>query len=150
MSTSAKQSAILCAALSLSMCCVLVTKPHAAPNQGRLDCELGSSTRWGSSWCNLKPPADFSGGSTVEINIDPDGAKVVLVRFLSSGNDPNEPLGIIGGKRPVPADGKVVIKLDHDYKNIGQISVHGGPGPWDYNLGRDNKGAVIQSISVHQ
>jgi hypothetical protein len=113
-----------------------------------LNCQIGSSVRWGSSWCNLNPPKDFSAGSTMEININPDGAQVVLVRLLAQDAEANDPLGIVGGKRPVPRDGKIVLKLDRDYKNIKQISVHGGTAAWDYSLGESNKGALIQGVVI--
>ena len=120
---------------------------HAADTTEKLHCQIGFSSRWGASWCDLKSPMDFPSGTTIEISIDPNGAQVVLVRFLGKDDDPNEPLGIVNGKQPVK-NGKILLTLDHDYINIKQISVHGGPGPWNHDLGENNKGAIIQSIST--
>ena len=113
-----------------------------------VECQLGYSSRWGSSWCDLGHPQDISAGSTVEIHLKPGGAKKVLVRFLASQDDPNNNVGIVGGMFEVPSDGIVRLPLTKDRKDIKQISVHGGPRAWDTDLGQENGPAIIQGITV--
>jgi len=126
----------------------LSTQTRAATATGTLNCRIGTSSQWGSSWCDLQPAVDFEANSTIEIHIDPHGAGVVLVRLLSEGGNPDSPDGIIGGATPV-TNGIIRIPLSQTYTNIKQISVHGGPDPWDYNLGVSNKGARIITIIVN-
>ena len=39
--------------------------------------------------------------------------------------------------------------LDADYKGIQQISVHGGPSPWNlYELGGGNGAATLSAVQV--
>jgi hypothetical protein len=91
---------------------------------------------------------DFADKSTIVIKIDQPGASIVLVRLLSSEADPNSPLGIVGDKTLVQPGGLIKVKLEREYMDIQQISVHGGPNPWNYNLGSGNLGARILSITV--
>ena len=134
----------------LCACTVIVCAQvsRAEPATGTLECTIGTSSQWGSSWCDLPAPLDFSRNSTVEISTDPDGARAVLIRFLTAGNDPNSPVGLVGGKVLVPANGVIVITLNRDYKHVQQVSVHGGPAPWGHHFGPDNKGANIISVTV--
>jgi hypothetical protein len=139
---------LLMFALLVGCCSTLSTQIGAATTTGALNCRIGTSSQWGSSWCDLQPALDLAANSTIEIHIDPHGASVVLVRLLPEGGDPDSPNGIVGGATPV-TNGTILIPLSETYTNIKQISVHGGPNPWDYNLGVNNKGAKIINIIVH-
>ena len=76
-------------------------------------------------------------------------AKKILVRLLARGISPDTPSGIVGGSLNVPANRIVEIKLDSDYKNIIQISVHGHSRPWNlYNLGAQNGPATLLKCEV--
>jgi len=106
----------------------------------------GNSEYWGSGWFDLQAPINFEKGERLRIVVGGTATKV-LVRFLSKGADPNGSSGIDGGPRQVPADRVLEVTIDTAYKNITQISVHGGPNPWGrFPLGQDNGPATINSI----
>lgn len=84
----------------------------------------------------------------LDITLAPGGAKRVLVRLLSVDQNPDEAEGVIGDAITVPANGEIKVILRSAAKNIKQISVHGGPTPWDTNLGSDNGNAKIVSVAI--
>jgi len=89
---------------------------------------------------------DFKRGDTITIKVGGE-AKKVLVRFLSRGDDPNDPVGIEG--EAIPVKNKTVkLTLQQDHPQVVQISVHGGSNPWGYNLGDGNGPATIHSIDI--
>jgi hypothetical protein len=85
----------------------------------------------GSGWFDLKQSITFSRGETLRLTVG-GTAKKVVVRLLPSGADPNQPIGVVGGLRDVPADRMLEVKLSVDHQNIKQVSVHGGSEPlWE-------------------
>jgi len=129
------------------------SKPKASANPPASRGEVlrgtfGASDHWGSGWLDLKSSKDFKKGDTLRIKVG-GTAKKILVRLLARGEDPNLPVGILGAAREVPGNRTVEVKLDSDYKDIVQISVHGGPNPWgQFPLGGGNGPATIESVEL--
>lgn len=137
--------------LAMAVVALIVSRPGRCEVElaiGTLDCKLGQSARWGSAWCDLSPTRDFSAGSTIELSLVPSGSQVVLVRLLRYENDPNDPVGIVGGKRQVDNSGRIIFQLDRELRDIKQISVHGGSLAWTINLGANNPPAVLTEVKV--
>lgn len=105
--------------------------------------EIGSSPRWGSGWLDLEAPTDFLKGDRVRIKVGGSASKI-LVRLLSKGRSPDTSAGRIGGTITVPEDRIVEVTLKYDRKEIIQVSVHGGPNPWNIPLGGGNGPATIE------
>lgn len=111
------------------------------PLKGR----IGSSEQWGSGWIDLDKMADLKQGDKLKLQIGGTADKIV-VRFLSKGESPDDPVGIDGGILKVPENRVVQVILEDDHENVVQISVHGGPKPWKlYSLGGGNGPATILS-----
>jgi hypothetical protein len=93
---------------------------------------------------DLSPPADFSRGDTLRLQIGGDAQRIV-VRLLPKGSKPDSDAGIVERSVAVPANRIVDVVL-----KIIQISVHGGPKPWDkYDLGKGNGDATLESVVVN-
>jgi len=112
-----------------------------------LNCLLGSSSRWGSGWCEFEPPINLMKGTCLRLAIGGTANKV-LIRILRAGEDPNEPIGLLRGCIPftVPNDRKIIISLERTYSNVVQISVHGGRQAWHCNLGSNNGPATLLMV----
>ncbi len=105
----------------------------------------GRSERWGSGWLELWNAADFGKGEMLRLHIG-GTAKIIVIRLLSEGEDPSRPSGIYNGSVNVPQDRIVKIELQRHYKDVVQISVHGGSNPWGlFPLGGANGPAYIIS-----
>ena len=88
---------------------------------------------------------DFKRGDKLRLRVGGTATKI-LVRLLSRGTDPNEPIGIVGGIVDVPKDRTVEIDLNTNFNDVVQISVHGGSNPWGlYSLGQGNGPATLLS-----
>lgn len=122
---------------------VEVTQPAISEHlKGR----IGSSTQWDSGWMDLEVTTSFKRGEQLRIRVG-GTAHTVLVRLLEEGADPNDPVGLDGGAIRVPEDRVVQLVLEQDHDDVVQISVHGGPNPWNlYPLGGDNGPATILSV----
>ncbi len=105
--------------------------------------EIGSSPHWGSGWIDLEAPTDFLKGDRIRIKVGGSASKI-LVRLLPKGRSPDTSTGLIGGTITVPEDRIVEVILKYDRKGIIQISVHGGPNPWNKPLGGGNGPATIE------
>jgi hypothetical protein len=104
--------------------------------------KTGFSGEDGSGWLDLSP-IDFSKGDHLVITLG-GTATVVVVRLLPKGFDPSRPDVIVAKKMAVRADRTVDVPLTSDYKNIVQVSVHGGPNPWNqFPLGAGNGPATL-------
>jgi hypothetical protein len=87
----------------------------------------------------------FQKGDSLRLKIG-GTAKRILVRLLPEGSDPGSPIGIVGGAINVPDNRIVKVRLDYDYRNIKQISVHGHSNPWDIFLGANNGPATLIKV----
>lgn len=112
-----------------------------------LACATGSNSQWGSGWCNLAPPVDLARGDRLRMLIG-GTAKKILVRLLPKGQAPDTATGIVGGAIDVPGTRIVEVTLPEDRRQIAQISVHGGPTPFDVPLGGGNGAATLVSVDV--
>ncbi len=105
--------------------------------------KIGSSTPWGSGWIDLEAPTVFLKGDRIRIKVGGSASKV-LVRLLPKGRSPDTSAGRIGGTITVPEGRIVEVTLTYDRKEIIQVSVHGGPKPWNISLGGGNGPATIE------
>lgn len=94
----------------------------------------GVDGRYGSGYLDLATLVTFVQGERLRLRIGGTAQKVV-VRLLPAGSSPSEAVGIID-TFAVPIDRVLVLTLDTQHPQVRQISVHGGPKPWDiYDLG---------------
>ncbi|MCP4373919.1 MAG: hypothetical protein GY797_38320 [Deltaproteobacteria bacterium] len=112
-----------------------------------LDGSYGSSPRWGSSWLELRQPTTFESGTCLHFVIS-DGASKILIRFLRVDDDPNQPVGLYDGIHEVPESREIVVMLSRQFANIKQISIHGNPKAWHYDLGGNNGPAILETITI--
>lgn len=124
-----------------------VEEPGSPPRWLRLDGETGSSSQWGSGWLDLATPTDFAKGTRLRVRVG-GTAKKIYVRLLAKGVSPDSSRGIVGGAVTVPENRVVEVRLDVDRKGIKQISVHGGPNPWNKQLGPTNGPATLEAVEV--
>ena len=107
----------------------------------------GKDVRWNSGWIDFTQPINFSKGDQLRLSVG-GAANKVVVRFLDDSRRADSPEGVIG-VFPVGADRIVRITLDADYRGIQQISVHGGPNPWNlYDLGGGNGAATLSAAQI--
>lgn len=129
----------------------VAAKPEPAPTSKEITIslmgEIGSSPRWGSGWLDLSVPTDFLNGDRIQIKVGGSATKV-LFRLLSRGQSPGTSAGRIGGTITVPEDRIIEVTLKYDRKEIIQVSVHGGPNPWNIPLGGGNGSATIEEAEV--
>ncbi len=129
----------------------VAVKPEPAPTSKEITIplmgEIGVSTRWGSGWIDLEAPTDFLKGDRIRITVGGSATKV-LVRLLSKGQSPDTNAGRIGGTITVPEDRIIEVTLKYDRKEIIQVSVHGGPNPWNIPLGGGNGPATLEEAEV--
>ena len=130
----------------------VAVKPEPAPTTKEeitipLLGEIGSSPRWGSGWLDLATPTDFLNGDRFRIKVGGSATKV-LVRLLSEGQSPDTSTGRIGGTITVPEDRIIEITLKYDRREIIQISIHGGPNPWNILLGGGNGPATLEEAEI--
>ncbi|MCK5061848.1 hypothetical protein KAR28_04825 [Candidatus Parcubacteria bacterium] len=112
-----------------------------------LDGYYDASSRWGSGWLDLRQPTTLEPGTCFRFTIGGTASKV-LIRFLRVDDDPNRPVGIVGGIRNVPESREIIIKLSRRFPNTKQISVHGNPKSWHFDLGGTNGPAILESVEV--
>ncbi len=112
-----------------------------------LDGFYEASPRWGSGWIDLRQPTTFESGTCLNLAIGGTATKV-LVRFVQVDDDPNRPVGIVGGIRDLSGSRDVSVQLKRRFPNIKQISVHGNPKAWHFDLGNKNGPATLEAISI--
>lgn len=112
-----------------------------------LDGYYDASARWGSGWLDLRQPTTLESGTCLRLTIGGTASKV-LIRFLRVDDDPNRPVGIVGGIHKIPESREIVVKLSRRFPNTKQISVHGNPKSWHYDLGGTNGPATLESVTV--
>jgi hypothetical protein len=127
--------------------CVLVAYLLAGAMMAQvLEGKPGSSPQWGSGWLDLDPPVNFAKGDQLKLTVGGTASKI-LVRLLPDGGDRDTPDGVVGGPVIVPSSRTVNITLPGERKKVVEISVHGGPKPWDkYDLGAHNGPATLKSV----
>ena len=120
-----------------------VAQPAASEHiKGR----IGSSTQWDSGWIDLDVVTSFKRGDKLRLRVG-GSANSILLRFLEKGDSPDDATGFDGGVINVPEDRVVQVILEEDHDDVVQISVHGGPNPWNlYPMGGDNGPATILSV----
>jgi len=127
---------------------VLANSTHVEAQQDSiqiLEGEPGSSPRWGCGWLDLTAPMDFSQGDRLRLKIGGTATRI-MVRLLSRGMYPETSAGIVGGPITVPENRIVNITLETDRREVIQISVHGGPNPFDkFPLGGGNGPATLET-----
>src|SRR5205085_1993944 len=84
-----------------------------------------------SSWIDFDPPIEFKRDQNISITLDrsgPNPTRRIYVRLMPANSSPDsDNIGI----STLDITGTVVnIKLLRDYKNIKQLSIHGGTNPF--------------------
>ena len=102
---------------------------------------------WYSSFMNLKAPRDLKKGEEIRIKLL-GCAQCVYVRLLPKGVASTCSTGMMDNKYYVSPEGVITIKLNRDYPQIQQISVHSGFEVFDKFLTLFNGHADIASIDV--
>jgi len=128
-----------------SLACLIATVStvHA---QTSIACQPGMSAQWRSGWCDFPSPVDFKKGERLRLAIGGSATKVI-VRLLPKGADPNTPIGVIPAPYTVPQSRFIELVVPNDAATVEQISVHGGPSPWDqYPLGAGNGPATLTGV----
>ena len=106
----------------------------------------GSAPQWGSGWMILGPPIDFAKGDKLRVTVG-GSAKRIVLRLLPKNQPPDSSAGVVGGPIDVPSTRVIEVVLTEDRKQVSQISVHGGPNPWnEYDLGGGNGPATIKVV----
>jgi len=106
-----------------------------------------SNARWKCGWIDLAQPTNFYKGDQLRLTVGGTAAKIV-VRLLDDPSRANSSEGVLG-VFTVGADRIVRITLDVDYMGVQQLSVHGGPNPWNlYDLGGGNGPATLSAAQV--
>lgn len=117
---------------------------NTKPTWTRIPGTPGADPRYGSGFLDLASLATFAQGEKLRLRIGGTAEKVV-VRLLPAGQNPSEAVGIID-TFAVPKDRVLVLTLESEHPNVRQVSVHGGPRPWDlYDLGGGNGPATLLS-----
>ena len=110
--------------------------------------KIYSSLEWGGyGWLDINTLTDFIRGDRLRLRIGGTAAKI-LVRLLPNGIPPTSQQGLIGGAITVPNSRIVEIPLETNYRGIIQISVHGGPKPWNIPLGPNNGPATLEAAEL--
>lgn len=109
--------------------------------------KIGKSVEWGSGWIDLEQRKNFTAGDSLRLEVG-GTAKKILVRILREGQDSNSQVGIISDKNghirfELPKKRIIKFKLTNDFAEVKQISVHGGPNPWNIDLGAGNGPATL-------
>jgi hypothetical protein len=112
----------------------------------RLVGHTGALPESNSGWLDLAAPTKFNRGETIRLVVG-GTASHVMVRFLPVGFSPNAPDVIVERNIAVPKNRTIDIVLTSDYKDIGQVSVHGGVNPFDrIFLGTGNGPATLEKV----
>lgn len=127
---------------------VLAIATAAIQGQTAVPCTPGAAPQWGAGWCDFSTPASFKKGDRLRIAIGGSATKII-VRLLPSSAKGREdtPVGALPAAIAIPQNRFIEVVLPYDAMNITQISVHGGPSPWNqYPLGARNGPATITGI----
>ena len=119
---------------------------HSAVAQS-FDGHYGLSQSAGGSWLDLRQTTTFESGTCMRFVVGGAASKM-LIRFLRVDDDPNRPIGILDGIHDVPNSRELVVKLSRRFANIKQISIHGNPKAWHYDLGSKNGPANLERINI--
>jgi hypothetical protein len=115
----------------------------------RIDGTPKAQKEFHSSYINVPDTTSFRTGERLRFNLN-GTAKQVIVRLLPSDGSYDSPTGVIDKKLPVvkTQDGNYVeVVLTEDRPNVKQLSVHGGPRPFDmWALGGDNGDPILTSV----
>jgi hypothetical protein len=125
-----------------------VVPAAAAPTVQVLQGTIGVDEHHGSGYLDLKKATTFHPGDRLRISVG-GSAAMVVVRLLPEGSDPNDPNIIVRPSQIVPPGRVFDVVLGQDYPNIGQVSVHGNPKPWNlFPLGAGNGPALLLSVEL--
>ncbi len=119
---------------------LMVTRPASCDV---ISGEIGASPKWGSGWLDLSKVQKFHKGDKLRLKIG-GSAGMILVRVLRQGEDPSQPVGIVGDPVKVPSNKIVEVTLDQDVSHVVHISVHGKANPFGmFDLGANNGPATL-------
>src|SRR5436190_527045 len=93
-------------------------------------CKTGASLQFGAGWCDFATPVNFRKGERLRLAIGGSATRII-VRLLPKGYDPGTPIGVIPTPFTIPQNRLVEVVVPYEASEIVQISVHGGPSPWN-------------------
>jgi hypothetical protein len=110
----------------------------------RISGSPGVDDQYASGYIDFAKVQSFLQGEQLRLKIGGTAQKVV-VRLLPSGGNPTSAIGVLD-EYSVPKDRVLILRLSSAHVDIRQLSVHGGPKPWDlYDLGGGNGPATLLS-----
>lgn len=112
-----------------------------------IDGQFNAFPQWGSGSLILRQPTTFESGTCLRLKIGGSVSRI-LIRFLRDGDNADKAVGIVGDPWNVPASRELVVRLLQRFPNVNQISVHGNPHPWHYDLGSQNGPATVDSVTI--
>lgn len=125
----------------LALCMGFGASQSQAQDCQKLVGTIGASPQWGSGWIDVSS-MDLDAGNHLRLVIG-GSAEKILVRILRQGESPDSAAGILD-QFVVPENRVIDLKLDQAFKDVHQISVHGGPNPWgQFPLGGGNGPATL-------
>jgi hypothetical protein len=110
-----------------------------------LNCALGTSDQFGSGWCDLNPPVTFPAGVCLQLGVG-GSANNVVVRILGRGQDPTQAVGLVTNSVTVPQNRQLIVKLQRQYPNSTQVSIHGGKAAWHIRFPESNGPATLNTV----
>lgn len=115
-----------------------------------LSLTTGSSKKFNSGWVNLVESVDIHKGDKLVLDIG-GTAKRVIIRLLPKGKSSDLSVGILPVVYEVPTNRNLAIELTDEHLGVSQISVHGGPKPWDkFPIEVDNGPATLESVRIQR
>jgi hypothetical protein len=127
---------------------------HPSPDQKNapawtiLPGKIGASATWKSGWIDLTNPTNFAKGDRLRMRVGGTALKVV-VRLLQRGSDPDASGGVLPDVYSIrpEQDRTIDVVVPDDTPQVVQISLHGGPNPFnEIPLGSGNGAATLLSV----
>ena len=134
-----------CVTFSVVLVTIAFAAKAASPQE--IQGSIGADQRYGAGYMDLSPAMSFRAGERLRFHLGGTATKVV-VRLLPRGRSYDSPEVIVRDAQVVPPNRTFDVVLNQDYRNVIQISVHGGPNPWGlFPLGAANGPAKLLSVA---
>jgi hypothetical protein len=110
-----------------------------------LNCKFGSSAKWGSGSCSLKPAITLNKGQCVRVTVG-GTAKQVILRVIRAGENPGKENTFLGEKVTLGPGRMVVVEVPKDLDKVKTINVHGGKRAWSVVFDEGNGPATVEQV----
>ncbi|MDH5526049.1 MAG: hypothetical protein OEY97_01920 [Nitrospirota bacterium] len=128
--------------------CGLLLGATVAPSMAfaePLNCKFGSSSKWGSGWCDLKPAITLKEGQCVRATVGGTASQVIL-RVIRAGENPGKENTFLGEMVTLGPDRIVVVRVPRNLDKVKTISVHGGKRAWSVTFDSGNGPASAEKV----